>query len=38
MRAWADGVDYFLAKPFEADEVLDLIAGLLGDRLLVEGR
>ncbi|MCW2725165.1 MAG: DNA-binding response regulator [Frankiales bacterium] len=37
MRAWADGVDYFLAKPFEADEVLDLIAGLLGDRLLVEG-
>jgi CheY-like chemotaxis protein len=38
LRAWADGVDYFLAKPFEADEVLDLIAGLLGDRLLVEGR
>jgi CheY-like chemotaxis protein len=37
VRAWSDGVDFFLAKPFEADEVLDLIAGLLGDHLLVEG-
>jgi DNA-binding response OmpR family regulator len=33
VRAWADGVDYFLAKPFAGDEVLDLIDGLLGDRL-----
>jgi DNA-binding response OmpR family regulator len=32
-RAWADGADYFLAKPFAGDEVLDLIDGLLGDRL-----
>jgi DNA-binding response OmpR family regulator len=33
LRAWADGVDYFLAKPFGADDVLDLIDSLLGDRL-----
>jgi DNA-binding response OmpR family regulator len=31
MRAWGEGVDYFLAKPFGADQVLDLI-----DRLLRE--
>ena len=24
-RAWANGVDYYLAKPFSADAVLDLI-------------
>jgi DNA-binding response OmpR family regulator len=32
-RAWAQGVDYYLAKPFRADEVLDLVNGLLRDRL-----
>jgi DNA-binding response OmpR family regulator len=30
-RAWASGVDYFLAKPFTADAVLDLIGGVLKD-------
>ncbi|SDZ17097.1 two-component system, OmpR family, response regulator MprA [Micromonospora pattaloongensis] len=30
VRAWADGVDYYLAKPFGADEVLSLIDGVLG--------
>jgi DNA-binding response OmpR family regulator len=28
-RAWADGVDYFLAKPFAADEVTNLVNGVL---------
>jgi DNA-binding response OmpR family regulator len=28
-RAWAGGVDYYLAKPFTADAVLDLIDGVL---------
>jgi DNA-binding response OmpR family regulator len=28
-RAWADGVDYYLAKPFTADEVINLIDGVL---------
>jgi DNA-binding response OmpR family regulator len=28
-RAWANGVDYYLAKPFTADAVLDLIDGAL---------
>jgi two-component system, OmpR family, response regulator MtrA len=28
-RAWGDGVDYFLAKPFVADEVTNLINGVL---------
>ncbi|MEV6596288.1 response regulator [Actinoplanes sp. NPDC051346] len=28
-RAWAGGVDYYLAKPFTADAVLDLIEGVL---------
>ncbi|HEX8632301.1 MAG TPA: response regulator transcription factor [Catenuloplanes sp.] len=32
-RAWADGVDYYLAKPFTADEVLYLIDGVLGSRV-----
>jgi DNA-binding response OmpR family regulator len=36
-RAWAERVDYYLAKPFRADEVLDLIAGLLGNRLRAGG-
>jgi CheY-like chemotaxis protein len=29
-RAWAEGVDYYLAKPFSADDVLDLVDRLLG--------
>lgn len=32
-RGWADGVDYYLGKPFTADEVLDLIDGVLGHRI-----
>jgi DNA-binding response OmpR family regulator len=28
-RAWAGGVDYYLAKPFTADAVLDVIDGVL---------
>jgi DNA-binding response OmpR family regulator len=32
VRAWVDGVDYFLAKPFRADDILELIDALLGDR------
>lgn len=32
-RAWADGVDYYLAKPFTADEVMYLIDGVLGHRV-----
>jgi DNA-binding response OmpR family regulator len=32
-RAWGDGVDYFLAKPFGTDEVLDLVDRLLGETL-----
>jgi DNA-binding response OmpR family regulator len=32
-RAWVDGADYYLAKPFGADEVLYLIRGLFRDRL-----
>jgi CheY-like chemotaxis protein len=31
-RAWADGVDYYLAKPFTADQVLDVIDEVLGNR------
>ena len=31
-RAWAGGVDYYLAKPFTADAVLDLIDGVLAAR------
>jgi DNA-binding response OmpR family regulator len=37
LRAWGDGVDYFLAKPFKADAVLDLVDALLGERLPVIG-
>jgi len=29
VRAWAGGVDYYLAKPFVADEVTNLINGVL---------
>ncbi|MDR7275320.1 response regulator transcription factor [Catenuloplanes atrovinosus] len=32
-RGWADGVDYYLAKPFTADTLLDLVEGVLGDRV-----
>lgn len=34
-RAWADGVDYYLAKPFTADEVMYLIDGVLGHQVPV---
>ncbi|HYN95842.1 MAG TPA: response regulator transcription factor [Pilimelia sp.] len=34
-RGWADGVDYYLAKPFTAEEVLYLIEGVLGHRIPV---
>ncbi len=34
-RGWADGVDYYLAKPFTADEVLYLIDGVLGHSIPV---
>ncbi|OJF14242.1 response regulator transcription factor [Couchioplanes caeruleus] len=36
-RAWAGGVDYYLAKPFTADAVLDLIDGVLSNRIDVTG-
>jgi DNA-binding response OmpR family regulator len=36
-RAWADGVDYYLAKPFGASEVTDLIDGVLGRPTPVAG-
>lgn len=29
-RAWADGVDFYLAKPFVMDELIDLINSVLG--------
>ena len=28
-RAWSDGVDYYLAKPFLADEITNLVNGVL---------
>jgi DNA-binding response OmpR family regulator len=34
-KAWTDGVDHYLAKPFRADEVLDLIDGLLGEAVRI---
>jgi DNA-binding response OmpR family regulator len=37
-RAWAGGVDYYLAKPFAADTVLDLIDGVLNDPADLPGR
>jgi DNA-binding response OmpR family regulator len=37
VRAWADGVDYFLAKPFGADDVLDLVESMVGDHLGATG-
>ncbi|GGQ73176.1 response regulator transcription factor [Couchioplanes azureus] len=36
-RAWAGGVDYYLAKPFTADAVLDLIDGVLSNRIDLAG-
>ncbi|GAA3958608.1 response regulator transcription factor [Actinoplanes auranticolor] len=32
-RAWACGVDYYLAKPFTADAVLDVIDGVLAGQV-----
>jgi DNA-binding response OmpR family regulator len=37
-RAWTSGVDYFLAKPFTADAVLDLIDGVLAREANTAGR
>ncbi len=36
-RGWADGVDYYLAKPFTAEDVLDLVEGALGTRVPTVG-
>lgn len=36
-RGWVDGVDYFLAKPFTATDVLDLVESALGHRIPVAG-
>jgi DNA-binding response OmpR family regulator len=32
-RAWANGVDYYLAKPFSPDAVLDLVDTVLAERV-----
>lgn len=32
-RAWASGVDYYLAKPFTPDAVLDLVDGVLSNEV-----
>jgi DNA-binding response OmpR family regulator len=34
-RGWAHGVDYYLAKPFAADDILDLCDAVLGNRIFV---
>jgi DNA-binding response OmpR family regulator len=34
-RAWAGGVDYYLAKPFTADAVLDLVDSVLTGQVSV---
>src|SRR5918998_3770905 len=34
-KAWANGVDYYLAKPFTPDAVLDLIDTVLSERVRV---
>jgi DNA-binding response OmpR family regulator len=34
-RAWASGVDYYLAKPFTADSVLDLLDSVLAGQVSV---
>jgi DNA-binding response OmpR family regulator len=38
VRAWTDGADYFVAKPFGAADVLDLLDTLLGERIPVSER
>lgn len=37
-RAWAGGVDYYLAKPFTADAVLDLLDSVLATQVSVVDR
>jgi DNA-binding response OmpR family regulator len=32
-KAWANGVDYYLAKPFTPDAVLDLVETVLAERV-----
>ena len=32
-KAWANGVDYYLAKPFTPDAVLDLVDTVLAERV-----
>ena len=36
-RGWVGGVDYYLAKPFTADDVLNLVEGALGHQLPATG-
>jgi DNA-binding response OmpR family regulator len=33
-RGWVDGVDYFLAKPFSPDVVLEIVESVCGQSLL----
>lgn len=33
LRAWTSGVDYYLAKPFTADAILELVHRVLADRV-----
>ncbi|MCA2213318.1 response regulator transcription factor [Jidongwangia harbinensis] len=33
-KAWANGVDYYLAKPFTPDAVLDLVETVLAERVV----
>jgi DNA-binding response OmpR family regulator len=37
-RGWADGVDYYLAKPFTVDEVQNLVEGVLEYRIPISDR
>jgi DNA-binding response OmpR family regulator len=32
-RGWVDGVDYYLAKPFTPDAILDLVESVLGQHI-----
>jgi len=32
-RGWVDGVDYYLAKPFAPDVVLDIVDSVFGQRI-----
>jgi DNA-binding response OmpR family regulator len=36
-RGWADGVDYYLAKPFTVDEIQNLVEGVLAHRIPIAG-